>query len=225
MGGLFITFEGGEGSGKSTQIQRLKKWIVHNYHALSLTVTREPGGTAGAEDIRNLLVNGAANKWQPATEALMMSASRHEHVKHVIGPALARGDVVLCDRFTDSTHIYQGYVGGVSASLLQALDTLSCAETMPDLTLLLDIDSDRGLARTTTRGTGENRFEAKGPAFHEQVRQGFIRRAAEYPARIIKLDANRPETEIADDIAQIVARLFIAKGLVVTADEGAHKDG
>jgi dTMP kinase len=126
------------------------------------------GGTIEAESIRALLLNGAASKWQPATEAMMMSASRHEHVIHVIKPALSRGDIVICDRFTDSTHVYQGYVGGVDNALLDGLDQLSCQGLVPDLTLLLDMDSNAGLARTIQRGNAESRFESKGTAFHQK---------------------------------------------------------
>ncbi|MFZ8991906.1 MAG: dTMP kinase, partial [Candidatus Puniceispirillaceae bacterium] len=173
MRGLFITFEGGEGSGKTTQIKSLSDWVADQVPDVSLCLTREPGGTEEAESIRALLLNGAASKWQPATEAMMMSASRHEHVVHIIQPALERGDIVICDRFTDSTHVYQGYVGGVDQALLDGLDQLSCQGLAPDLTLLLDMDSNAGLARTIQRGSAESRFEAKGAAFHQQVRQGF----------------------------------------------------
>ena len=187
MCGLFITFEGGEGSGKTTQIQHLKNWIESNMDSANLCLTREPGGTIEAESIRELLLNGAANKWQPATEAMMMSASRHEHVIHVIKPALSRGDIVICDRFTDSTHVYQGYVGGVDNALLDGLDQLSCQGLVPDLTLLLDMDSNAGLARTIQRGKAESRFESKGAGFHQKVRQGFVERAENTPTVLPRL--------------------------------------
>jgi dTMP kinase len=187
MRGLFITFEGGEGSGKTTQIQQLKSWIESKLNTVNLCLTREPGGTIEAESIRALLLNGVASKWQPATEAMMMSASRHEHVIHVIKPALSRGDIVICDRFTDSTHIYQGYVGGVDNALLDGLDQLSCQGLVPDLTVLLDMDSNAGLARTIERGNAESRFESKGAAFHQKVRQGFVERAEKYPTVLPRL--------------------------------------
>jgi dTMP kinase len=214
MRGLFITFEGGEGSGKTTQIQRLKDWIESNIDSVNLCLTREPGGTIEAESIRALLLNGAASKWQPATEAMMMSASRHEHVVHVIKPALARGDIVICDRFTDSTHVYQGYVGGVDNALLDGLDQLSCQDLVPDLTLLLDMDSNAGLARTTQRGSAESRFEAKGAAFHQKVRQGFVERAEKYPNRITKIDAARPAGTVTMDVIAAVRALLRAKGMI-----------
>jgi len=214
MRGLFITFEGGEGSGKTTQIQQLKEWIESSIGSVNLCMTREPGGTIEAESIRTLLLNGAASKWQPATEAMMMSASRHEHVIHVIEPALSRGDIVICDRFTDSTHVYQGYVGGVDNALLDGLDQLSCQGLVPDLTLLLDIDSNAGLARTIQRGIAESRFESKGVTFHQKVRQGFVERAEKYPDRITKIDAAKPAGEVTMNVIAAVRALLVAKGII-----------
>ena len=121
MSGLFITFEGGEGSGKTTQIQRLKTWIEENYEQLSLCLTREPGGTEDAEVIRGLLLNGVTQKWQPASEAMLVSASRHEHVVHVIQPALRNGDIVICDRFVDSTMFIRALLAGLVAMCLMDL--------------------------------------------------------------------------------------------------------
>ena len=212
MRGLFITFEGGEGSGKTTQIQRLKIWIEKNYEQLSLCLTREPGGTEDAEVIRGLLLNGVSQKWQPATEAMLVSASRHEHVVHVIQPSLRNGDIVVCDRFVDSTHVYQGFVGGVSGDLLDELDKLSCNGLVPDLTLLLDVDSNVGLARTIERGGSESRFEAKGEAFHQKVRQGFLARASKEPNRIVIIDAARPPDDVARDVISSVRQLLAAYG-------------
>ena len=217
MRGLFITFEGGEGSGKTTQIQQLKNWIESNLDSVNLCLTREPGGTIEAESIRALLLNGAASKWQPATEAMMMSASRYEHVMHVIKPALSRGDIVICDRFTDSTHVYQGYVGGVDDALLDGLDQLSCQGLVPDLTLLLDMDSNAGLARTIQRGDVESRFESKGGAFHQKVRQGFVERAEKYPNRIAKIDAARPADAVTKDVIAAVRALLVAKDMIAAS--------
>ena len=217
MRGLFITFEGGEGSGKTTQIQKLKKWFELNIESINLCLTREPGGTIEAESIRALLLNGAASKWQPATEAMMMSASRHEHVIHVIEPALVRGDIVICDRFTDSTHVYQGYVGGVDNALLDGLDQLSCQGLVPDLTLFLDMDSNAGLARTIQRGSAESRFESKGAAFHQKVRQGFVERAEKYPDRIAKIDAAKPANAVTMDVITAIRALLVEKGMTLTS--------
>ena len=217
MRGLFITFEGGEGSGKTTQIQQLKNWIESNMDSVNLCLTREPGGTIEAESIRALLLNGAASKWQPATEAMMMSASRHEHVINVIKPALVRGDIVICDRFTDSTHVYQGYVGGVDNALLEGLDQLSCQGLVPDLTLLLDMDSCAGLARTIQRGSAESRFESKGAAFHQKVRQGFFERAEKYPDRIAKIDAAKSADAVTMDVVTEIRALLVAKGMILAS--------
>ena len=212
MRGLFVTFEGGEGSGKTTQIQRLKIWIEKNCAEFSLCITREPGGTEDAEAIRGLLLNGLTQKWQPATEAMLISASRHEHVFHVIMPALQQGNIVICDRFIDSTHTYQGFVGGISAVELDRLDKLSCNGLVPDLTLLLDLDSNVGLARTIERGGSESRFEAKGKAFHQKVRQGFLARASKEPNRIVIIDAARPPDDVARDVISSVKQLLSAYG-------------
>ena len=212
MSGFFITFEGGEGSGKTTQIQRLKDWIEENYAQFSICLTREPGGTEDAEVIRGLLLNGVTQKWQPATEAMLVSASRHEHVVHVIQPALLNGDIVICDRFVDSTHVYQGFVGGVSDDVLDGLDKLSCNGLVPDLTLLLDVDSNVGLARTIERDGSESRFEAKGEAFHQKVRQGFLARAIKEPNRIVIIDAARPPDDVARDVISSVKQLLSAYG-------------
>lgn len=210
MRGLFITFEGGEGAGKTTQIQRLKIWIEKNYEQLTLCLTREPGGTEDAEVIRGLLLNGLTQKWLPATEAMLVSAARHEHVVHVIQPALLNGDIVICDRFVDSTHVYQGFVGGVSGDVLDGLDKLSCNGLVPDLTLLLDLDSNVGLARTIERDGSESRFEAKGEAFHQKIRQGFLARASKEPKRIVIIDATRPPDDVARDVISSVKQLLAA---------------
>jgi len=148
---------------------------------------------------------------------MMMSASRHEHVIYVIKPALSRGDIVICDRFTDSTHVYQGYVGGVDNALLDGLDKLSCQGLVPDLTLLLDMDSNAGLARTIQRGDAESRFESKGTAFHQKVRQGFVERAEKYPDRIAKIDAARPADAVTKDVIAAVRALLVAKGMIAAS--------
>ena len=217
MRGLFITFEGGEGSGKTTQIQRLKSWIEGNCEEFSLCLTREPGGTEDAEAIRGLLLNGLIQKWQPATEAMLVAASRHEHVVHVIQPALQRGNIVICDRFIDSTHTYQGFVGGISGEVLDQLDKLSCNGLVPDLTLLLDVDSNVGLARTVERGGSETRFEAKGEAFHQKVRQGFLTRARKDQNRIVTIDASRAADDVAKDVISAVKPLLVSHGFKVKA--------
>ena len=130
----------------------------------------------------------------------------------MIKPALCRGDIVICDRFTDSTHVYQGFVGGVNDNLLEGLDQLSCNGLVPDLTLLMDIDSNQGLARTVDRGHEESRFETKGKVFHEGVRRGFLERAGRYSNRIVIIDAARPTYEVSQDVIYAVKQLLLANG-------------
>ena len=211
--GLFITFEGGEGCGKTTQIQKLKNRIK----SILLTpfiVTREPGGAPSAELIRGLLVNGDAEKWRPATEGLLMSAARHEHVEQIIRPALAQNKLVMSDRFADSTIVYQGIVGGVARNDIDAMNHIACGDIYPDVTIILDIDSQIGLARAKSRGAGEDRFEAKGLAYHEKVRAGFLDIAADDPSRCVVINANRTPDDIAEDIWQVVSQHLQARGLI-----------
>ena len=208
MSGLFITFEGVEGSGKSTQIQRLEDRIKSKIVNVDLLVTREPGGTDSAESIRQLLVTGRADKWRAATEAMLMSASRHEHVEHVIRPAIESGAIVVCDRFYDSTRVYQGIVGGVPEPDIEALNRLACGNLVPDLTILLDIDVDEGLRRADGRETAETRFESKGVEFHRKVRSGFLELAARHSGRFVVIDAGREIDLVTSDIeAAVLPRL------------------
>ena len=205
MTGYFISFEGGEGSGKTTQINQLVGWLADQGLGDRTLVTREPGGTSSAEVVRALLVEGAADRWLPATEAMLMSASRHEHVEHVLRPALAAGKIVLCDRYNDSTRVYQGVVGGVSQNDIEALNQLACGDLKPDLTLLLDMDVETGLGRADSRASSETRFESKGLAFHKLVRTAFLELAAAEPARFAVIDAGRDATDIHHDITSIIA--------------------
>ena len=208
MSGLFITFEGVEGSGKSTQIQRLEDRIKSKIVNVDLLVTREPGGTVSAESIRQLLVTGRADKWRAATEAMLMSASRHEHVEHVIRPAIESGAIVVCDRFYDSTRVYQGIVGGVPEPDIEALNRLACGNLVPDLTILLDMDVDEGLRRADGRETAETRFESKGVEFHRKVRSGFLELAARHSGRFVVIDAGREIDLVTSDIeAAVLPRL------------------
>ena len=208
MSGLFITFEGVEGSGKSTQIQRLEDRIKSKIVNVDLLVTREPGGTDSAESIRQLLVTGRADKWRAATEAMLMSASRHEHVEHVIRPAIESGAIVVCDRFYDSTRVYQGIVGGVPEPDIEALNRLACGNLVPDLTILLDMDVDEGLRRADGRETAETRFESTGVEFHRKVRSGFLELAARHSGRFVVIDAGREIDLVTSDIeAAVLPRL------------------
>ena len=211
MSGLFITFEGVEGSGKSTQIQRLADRIKSEDSNVDILLTREPGGTDSAESIRQLLVTGRADKWRAATEAMLMSASRHEHVEHVLRPAIGSGTIVICDRFYDSTRVYQGIVGGVPEADIEALNTLACGSLVPDLTILLDMDVDEGLRRADERQTAETRFESKGIDFHRKVREGFLELATRFGDRFVVIDAGRDIDHVTSEIeAAVLPRLSVA---------------
>ena len=211
--GFFISFEGGEGCGKTTQIQKLANHI-ENISTISFVVTREPGGVPAAELIRDILVNGDAKTWRPTTEGLLMCAARHEHVEQIIRPALIQNKLVISDRFIDSTTVYQGIVGGVSADAIAALNEIACGDIFPDITIILDIDSQIGLSRARLRGDGEDRFEAKGIAYHEKVRAGFLEIAANSPSRCVVINANRTPDEISKDIWQVVHPYFLSNGLI-----------
>lgn len=213
MGGYFITFEGGEGSGKTTQIQKLADHLESHIEGCVPLVTREPGGTASAESIRQLLVTGRADRWRAPTEAMLMSASRHEHVVHVLRPALAAGRIVICDRYNDSTRVYQGIVGGVPGEDIEALNRLACGDLVPDLTILLDMDVEEGLRRADTRATTESRFESKGTGFHRRVRQAFLDLAGRESDRFVIIDAARDVDDIAADIVAAVMPRLVASGL------------
>lgn len=185
--GRFITLEGGEGAGKSTQISLLKDALETT--GLSVLTTREPGGSPGGEDIRNLLVNGDTHKWEPLTEALLNYAARHEHLEKVILPALKDGTWVICDRFADSTLAYQGYGHGMDREIIRRLHRLVVGETAPDLTLILDMPVEIGLARANARGEGEDRYERMGVEFHNRLREGFLEIAKKDPMRCEVIDA------------------------------------
>lgn len=203
--GRFITLEGGEGAGKSTQARRLAAWLGER--GIDCLLTREPGGSPGAEDIRTLLVTGDPGRWDAVTEALLMNAARHDHVVRTIRPALAAGRWVICDRFLDSTLAYQGHAGGVKLATLEALIAAAVGDTRPDLTLVLDLAPEAGLARTLRGADGsEARFERKGLDFHKAVRDGFRRIAAADPGRCELVDVGLPEASVAAAIATIVAR-------------------
>jgi dTMP kinase len=185
--GRFITFEGGEGAGKSTQVRLLADRLAG--HASEVVVTREPGGSTGAEAIRELLVTGAVDRWSGVSETLLMYAARRDHIERVIRPALERGAWVLCDRFADSTRAYQGAGGGVGPALIAALEQHVLEGVKPDLTLILDLPADAGLARAGGRAEAQSRFEAKGHAFHERLRQAFLDIAKAEPERCAVIPA------------------------------------
>lgn len=204
--GLFITFEGGEGTGKSTQI-RLAAEFIRNL-GRDVVQTREPGGSPSAEEIRHLLVTGHSDRWSPLAETLLFYAARVEHWRQVIQPALQAGKVVLCDRFADSTMAYQVYAGGLPGQTLNAIHTASMNGIEPDLTIILDLAVTEGLKRAQARNDVENRFESKGPQFHENLRQGFLTIARQNPARCRVVDASQSvETVHKSVIGILQARL------------------
>jgi dTMP kinase len=204
--GRFITFEGGEGTGKSTQLRRLVERLRAD--GREVVATREPGGSEGAEQLRALLLNGAVDRWSPLAEALMLNAARADHLDTMIRPALARGAWVVCDRFADSTRAYQGAAGGVDPQLLEVLERAVVADTRPDLTLVLDAPAELGLARAAARAGGEARFEAKGLEFHKRLREAFRRIAATEPERCVLIDADQSVESVAAAVsAALLERL------------------
>jgi dTMP kinase len=207
MSGIFITFEGGEGSGKSTQAKRLAEHLRRA--GRNVVLTREPGGTEQGEAVRNLLVNGDPNRWSPAAEALLNYAARDAHLRNVIRPALGRGDMVISDRFMDSTRAYQGYAGECPMDFIDALEQQIVGETRPNLTLIFDLDPALGLARARSRGAGiEDRYERKGLGFHEALRKGFLAIAKADTSRCIVIDSSRTVEEVHDAVLKAVEAKF-----------------
>ena len=202
--GRFITLEGGEGAGKSTQIARLKTWLEE--HGRSVTATREPGGSPGAEMIRKLLVEGPVERWDGTTEALLHFAARREHLRSTVWPALGRGDWVISDRFADSTMAYQGYGHGLGRDVFEKLYALAVGDFRPDLTIVLDLPVEIGLARAAARRGTETRYESLPRTFHQQVRDGFREIAAREPRRCVVIDADRPIDAIAAAIVDAVRK-------------------
>lgn len=204
--GRFITFEGGEGAGKSTQVKRLAQRLCDRGE-VAIT-TREPGGSEGAESIRRLLVEGSADRWDGLTETLLHYAARRDHLRQTIWPALERGEWVICDRFNDSTRAYQGYGHGLPQSDLAHLYGLVSCGTQPDLTIVLDLPVVDGLRRAGVRGGGEDRYEGMELTFHERLRQGFLDIAAEEPRRCRVVSANQTLEEVEAAIWEQVLDAF-----------------
>lgn len=201
--GRFITLEGGEGAGKSTQIAHLKAFLEK--HGRSVLTTREPGGAPGAEMVRKLLVEGPAERWDGVTEALLHFAARREHLRSTVWPALKRGDWVVSDRFADSTLAYQGYGHGIDRTLLDKLYGIAVGDFRPDLTLILDLPVEAGLARASARRGNETRYESLPRDFHERVRRGFLDIAAAEPDRCLVIDATAGVEAVASAIAEAVS--------------------
>lgn len=196
----FITFEGIDGSGKSTQARLLADTLRDQ--GRDVVLTREPGGSPGAEEIRSLVLQGDPDRWSAETEILLFTAARRDHLERTILPALAQGKVVICDRFADSTRMYQGLSRGDLRGIVDQLHQLMIGRE-PDLTLLIDMDPATGLTRAKSRQTSEERFEDFGQALQEQMRRGFLTLAEEFPARIRVVDGARSPQDVAADVARI----------------------
>lgn len=212
MRGRFITFEGIEGSGKSSQISLLTDYLRSNHRAV--TLTREPGGTPIGDQVRKILLDPGNKILDPSAELLLYAASRAQHLKEVIRPALQSGAIVLCDRFSDATLAYQGYGRGLDLAMIHALDRLVTAGMRPDLTIVLDVEAAVGLARARGRNNqqgleAEARFENEALAFHERVRQGYLTLAREAPDRMKIVDAALPPLLVQEKIREIVDRCLI----------------
>ena len=212
--GKFITFEGGEGAGKSTHAKRLATFL--GARGIDVTRTREPGGSEGAEEIRKILVEGAPGRWTPLTETFLYAAARADHVARLIAPALAAGRWVISDRFTDSTLAYQGYGHGLDGATIERINVLATGGLTPDLTVLLDLPVEEGLARAGKRaqdgppGSREDRYERMDRMFHQRLRDGFRAIAAAETARCLIIDATRPVDDVATEIATAVTERLLA---------------
>jgi dTMP kinase len=203
VSGYFITFEGGEGAGKSTQILRLADAL--KVLGKTVVVTREPGGSVGAEAVRHVILSGAAEQFGTDAEAMLFAAARNDHVEQIIRPAVLAGNIVLCDRFMDSTRVYQGMSGGLNATFVANLERIAINGMTPDLTIILDIDPKVGLKRAAIRRAGPaDRFEKETVEMHLKRREGFLVIAKAEPKRCVVIDAANDADVIADEIKNIV---------------------
>jgi dTMP kinase len=200
--GRFITFEGIDGSGKSTQAHLLAETL--RAQGFTVVLTREPGGSPGAEEIRALVLQGEPDRWSAETEILLFTAARRDHLERTIQPALAAGKIVICDRFADSTRMYQGLSRGDLRDTVDQLHALMIG-IEPDLTILIDMDPGTGLSRALSRETVEERFEDFGQTLQNQMRAGFLALAEEFPARFCTIDGGRSIEDVAKDVAQTAA--------------------
>ena len=211
--GRFISFEGGEGSGKSTQIKLLAERL--GAAKLRTIVTREPGGSPGAEIIRHVVLSGMGKLLGPDAETLLFAAARDDHVRTVIQPALKQGLWVLCDRFSDSTRVYQGRLGQVSTAVLNAMERVTIGDLKPDLTVILDVPVEVGMRRAAARrgGGAPDRFEAEDLKFHQDLREAYRQIAADEPQRCILIDANADANTVAANVWAAVRDRFFAVGV------------
>lgn len=212
--GAFITLEGGEGAGKTTQARHIAERL--RARGIEAITTREPGGSPGAEILRDVLLSGKIKDLGAKAEAIIFSAARIDHIDHTIAPALAAGTWVVCDRFADSTRVYQGTFGGIEAEFLTLLERVTLNDLRPDLTLILDLPPEVGLARAAARrrpDVASDRFESEGILFHEALRQAYLDIAAAEPQRCVVVDAAQEEDEVAQAIWDVIAsRLPAAAG-------------
>jgi len=199
LSGKFISFEGIDGCGKSTQAKILSEELIACGHKILLT--REPGGSDGAEEIRNLLLTGNTDRWSAETEILLFTAARRDHLERTILPALENGLAVICDRFSDSTRVYQGVTRGDLRDLVDQLDS-AMIPRQPDITVLIDLDPNISLARAIERSNNEARFEDFGVEMQIKLRKGFLSLAHEFPNRFMVIDGNRTEVEVAENISK-----------------------
>ncbi|MDR7148048.1 dTMP kinase [Rhizobium sp. BE258] len=205
--GLFVTFEGGEGAGKSTQIRRLAEALRSRGHEVLLT--REPGGSPGAEAVRYVLLSGAAEAFGTRMEAILFAAARNDHVEEVIRPALLDGKIVLCDRFMDSSRVYQGVTGNLEPDFIETLQRIAVNGVVPDCTVILDIPATAGLARVKSRNAdGPDRFEKEELETHEKRREAYLDIAAREPERCRVVNAMQDEADIAAEILAIITKLM-----------------
>ncbi|MBS0185149.1 MAG: dTMP kinase [Proteobacteria bacterium] len=202
--GLFLTFEGGEGTGKSTQIRKVADWLKEQ--GVPVVITREPGGTPGAEEIRNLLVQGNPERWDAMTEALLLFAARRDHVEFFIKPYLKQGAWVLCDRFTDSSWVYQGFAGNLGVEKIEDLTKTVLNNFKPFLTLILDLPPDVGLARAHARSTKENRFEKKSLVFHERLQEGYRLLAQQNSDRCVLVSGLGSENDVFERLIDVLKK-------------------
>ncbi|MBN4047777.1 dTMP kinase [Oceanicaulis sp. AH-315-P02] len=206
MSGRFITFEGGEGVGKSTQIKAVEKFL--NSRGIATLLTREPGGTPMAEALRELVVSGDTDRWSPLEEMLIMYTARSELVRTVIKPALEKGVWVLADRFADSTTVYQGYAGGVPLKRIKLLHEIVLGSFTPNLTFIIDLCAKNGLKRVRSRAEIISRFEKHSPEFYDKVRQGYLEIAKKEPDRCHVIDGSGSISEISSYICKVMASKF-----------------
>ena len=202
----FITFEGGEGSGKSSQIDILRSRLINKN--VEFICTREPGGMPSAEIIRELVITGDVDKWEPMTEALLMFASRYEHTKNLIIPALEKGKWVICDRYYHSTYAYQGLGHGLGLEKMEALKKITIGDIEPDLTFFLDIDPVVGIKRTASRKSSEVRYENMDISFHNKLREAFKNFSKKNPKKSVMIDANQDLNKISDIIFKEIQDRF-----------------